>query len=384
MRKLWWIIVCCQWSNLVDAGGLRRGQSTLSNEDSLELQDILKLSPSLADGQKRPVLTVELMGGLGNQLFQVAALVSTGLRLSPTFSVALPDVTGVCCNRSTYWHSVFRKLRPLLLQGIQQPAPLKGSNASRPTPGKCLVEQVPGFDPYDDDCSDATAYNASWASALASRASCGTVRLYGYFQHPAFFQDHLPMLRQAFWDEASATEARKRLNAALPGAGHERPVVSVHYRLGDYDANGWVLDSDYYDAALLQVAHHLAPRKPRCLIFSDEPQRASSRSSTLQGCAEIVLANASDAATSFHMMSLAQASVTADSTFSYWAALLGNKKEVIVTPQIQGPKKACWSYLQHAPSLPADTSWIQVPATTLSSQQLFAQEVLEMASPPDD
>ena len=35
---------------------------------------------------------VELMGGLGNQLFQVAALISTGLKLRPAFSVALPDV----------------------------------------------------------------------------------------------------------------------------------------------------------------------------------------------------------------------------------------------------------------------------------------------------
>jgi len=387
----------------VDASALRRGPSILSIEGSSahteELHNLLELRPSshgdnagvaessfrsAAHGQNKSVLTVELMGGLGNQLFQVAALLSTGLDLSPTFSLALPDVSGVCCNRSTYWHSVFRKLQPLLVAGLQKTATLKGSNLSRPAAGKCLVEQVKGFDPYDDDCSDATSYDSSWASTLPSRTSCGTVKLYGYFQHPAFFSKHLPLLREAFWDEASATEARTWINAALPGAGHERSVVAVHYRLGDYDHNGWVLDSDYYDAALAQVAHHLAPRRPRCLIFSDEPKRAWARAELLQGCAEKVLVNVTDVATSFHMMSLAQAIVTADSTFSYWAALLGNKKDVVVTPTFQGPKKECWSYLQRNPSLPADTSWIQVPARILSSQELLLQEVLASASPPDD
>lgn len=388
MKQLWCVVVCCHWSSLLDARTLRRGRSILrtggSSAQVEELHNLLELRPSSARGRNKTVLTVELMGGLGNQLFQVAALISTGLSVSPTFSLALPDVSGVCCNRSTYWHSVFGKLRPLLLSGLQTSATTKESNMSRPAAGKCLVEQVKGFDPYDDDCSDATSYDASWASTLPSRTSCGTVKLYGYFQHPAFFEKHLPLLREAFWDEVSATKARTQINAALPGAAHSRPMVAVHYRLGDYDHNGWVLDSDYYDAALAQVLHRLAPSQPSCLIFSDEPKRAWARAELLQGCAEKVLVNVTDVATSFHMMSLAQAIVTADSTFSYWAALLGNKKDVVVTPSLQGKKKECWSYLQRAPSLSADTSWIQVPARILSPQELLLQEVLASASPPDE
>jgi hypothetical protein len=228
-------------------------------DQSTGLSSILKLG--VAKDVKRQMLTVDLMGGLGNQLFQLAALLSYALDSAPKFSVVLPNVQHVCCNRSTYWESVFHKLQPLLAHGSQAPNITSASRRLRGEAGKkCILEQVPGFDPYDDNCTDATTFDASWVHRLDKQSSCDAVHFYGYFQNPAFFSTRLSLLQDVFWDKGSASLASKHLARLLPGAGHDRPMVSVHYRLSDYDRNGWVLDQDYYDAALLQVTRRLGTR----------------------------------------------------------------------------------------------------------------------------
>lgn len=347
--------------------------------ESDSLRRILQLAASR--DTSRQTLTVEVMGGLGNQLFQVAALLSFALESTVPVTIALPDVERVCCNRSTYWDSVFHKLQPLLLQGLQKSFNGSMSSNAEPTVRNCTLEQVKGFDPYDDDCTDATAFNQSWTNGLSNRTKCKTIKLFGYFQNPAFFTKHLTLFQNVFWDEKAAAAASSNLEALMPGAGRSRPVVSIHYRLSDYDHNGWVLDQDYYDVAMTQVAKLFGPRQPRCIIFSDDPKRAWARSASLDGCSEKVLAPSHlDTATTFHMMSLAQASVIADSTFSYWAALLGHQKEFVVAPDVKGPRRRCWSYLQSPPSS-CDMKWVSVPAKILSSQELFAEELLELPPP---
>jgi len=91
------------------------------------------------------------------------------------------------------------------------------------------------------------------------------------------------------------------------------------------------------------------------------------------------------------MMSLAEASVLADSTFSYFASLLGlaaaqsglGSKRLVVAPQLQdSPDGPCWSYLLQAPETSDRSSWVLVPARTLSSPQLIADEVMELIVPP--
>lgn len=353
-----------------------RGQSHVESES---LRSILQLT-TVSDA-RRQMLTVHIMGGLGNQLFQVAALLSFALESPAPVSIALPSIQHVCCNRSTYWDSVFHKLQPLLLQNLQESGNVNSSWKVKPTSQSCTLEQVRGFDPYDDDCTDATAFNQSWTKALTNRTECKNITLFGYFQNPIFFAKHLPLYRNIFWDDSVASTASALLAKIFPGAGHDRPVVSIHYRLSDYDQNGWVLDQDYYNAALSQASALLARRQPRCIIFSDDPQRAWTRSASLDGCVEKVLAPSHiDTATTFHLMSLAQGSIIADSTFSYWAALLGNLKEFVIAPDLTGPRKRCWSYLQNPPSS-LHAKWVMVPAKILSSQELFAEELLELPPP---
>mmetsp|Transcript_39632 Transcript_39632/g.71087 ORF Transcript_39632/g.71087 Transcript_39632/m.71087 type:complete len:437 (-) Transcript_39632:8-1318(-) len=378
-----------------------------------ELAEVVQLLQARPGVSKRPLLTVELQGGLGNQLFQVATLLATALDQQPRFAVVLPNVTRVSGgNRSTYWHSIFKKVTPLLGASEKWHPNLHEANNTRDR--QCTVEQTSGFDPSARNCSMATAFHPGWLQALTKRAQAGAsseVRtedcsiwsLRGYFQDSRFFGNHLPLLWRVFWDETSVQDASARLAQIAP----IRPgsaLVSVHYRLGDYDPNGWVLDRDYYDQAVVEVRKRLGIDSPvkdkaqqlaqnlTCLIISDDPGRAWARSNALDGCDErILVPKGEDDITSFYMMSLAEASVLADSTFSYFASLLGlaaaqsglGSKRLVVAPQLQdSPDGPCWSYLLQAPETSDRSSWVLVPARTLSSPQLIADEVMELIVPP--
>jgi len=351
------------------------------NRASVDLEAVMDLRPK--PGDRKPVLTVHLMHGLGNQLFQIAALLATALQHSSFFSVALPDVERVAFNRTTYWNTVFRKLKPLLrppTQTQRNEVVANVSNGSHPPfrrKGECLLQQVPNFNPQSDNCTDATAFHPAWASSSLGHDDCDTVTLYGYFQNKGYFSGYLPLLRNLFWDEASAEKARKRLALLIPS--RNQSIVSIHYRLGDYEPNGWVLDSDYYDRALAEIGGRMH-QPVVCLIFSDEPQRAWDRTETLQGCEHRILVPRDvDDVTSLYMMGLADGNVLADSTFAYWATLLGKRKRVVVAPLMQGSKAACWSYLRAGPINSVDTNWITLPADRLSQAQMFADDIMNVA-----
>lgn len=354
----------------------------LQARSEVDMQRILVLKPDV--NKSRPVLSVHLMNGLGNQLFQVSALLALALDSNARFSVALPNVKHVCCNRTTYWDSVLRKLRPFLHDGLQKEKSrfLGTSSKNEQSPlkslkGTCQLEQLPRFDPFDKDCRKATVFNGTWASELTTLAGCQTVVLSGYFQNKRFFSKHLSFLQQLFWDDISVKHARMRLAGLVPH--HSKPVVSIHYRFGDYEPNGWVLSDEYYGQGLLEVSRRLRKR-PFCLIFSDDASRAWTHSNALDDCDDRALVPAEvDDVSSLYMMSLTEASILADSTFSYWAALLGQKwKQVVVAPQVTDRKADCWSYLGGKINDGTKSDWVMVPAARVSAEELFTEEVFDI------
>jgi len=350
--------------------------STQSSEGVSPEAAISVLTAKPGDGKQG--LTVRLFGGLGNQLFEVSALVATALDNQRRFSVMLPDVSQVCCNRTTYWKSVLFNLVPFVHGVLKQE---QEANASDAGDERCVVDQGLGGSQWDKDCHAATIFDPAWLSRLQKHKGCKVVTLRGFFQDRAFFARHLPLLRQLFWNEVFVARAKKELAALLPRSGNKEIVVSVHYRLGDYDPNGWVLERSYYERALLEVGNRFAGHLV-CLVFSDDPSRAWARSEMLSGCAERVLVpHRVDDATSLYMMGLVDVNILADSSFSYWAALLGRRRKLVVAPQMGGSDGSCWSYLRDWPDPTLDDApaWVTVAAgAPLSPQALLAEEVLDL------
>jgi len=293
----------------------------------------------------RPVLTVELMGGLGNQIYQLAMLLTVARSSGHQFSVSLRNVQNVCCNRNTFWDTIFRPLKPLLVKpnsalGVQ----LKGDSGA----SACRIAEdgnMPGMQ-NKSSASDNYALKLlglirEVGGATSGRQRCQVIVLKGYWQHNNYFVSHLPWLRRLFWNEDIVNRARQLLEgyADAKNGSSISSVVSIHYRVGDTgNARGEIAsqtESDRYHVRATSEAKRRIMQPLVCLIFSDSPQIALKRSADLgDSCSKRVLVGDSvDDITQFYLMSIAPTSILEVSTYSYWAALLSPTKQLVIYPE---------------------------------------------------
>jgi len=270
-----------------------------------------------------PVI-IETLGGLGNQLFQYAF----GRELAYSWG---------CDLLIDPWHHNIPGARPFeldhsavnatilrsLTAGEARPAVIgKGLALTRllwrkiyTQPGDTRKKHF-GFDP----------------DLLAAR---NLHRLTGYFQSWRYFPNVADQLRRelmdplatAPWVTASDTDLRE-----------VNPWVAIHVRRGDYGTPGGLarhgtLGLDYYEAAWEHVVEVIPGAVP--VLFSDEPGPALQLLRSV--VPDIIVIQPPDGALSIdimRLMSRADSVVTANSTFSWWGAWLGQKKgRLVVAPR---------------------------------------------------
>lgn len=307
---------------------------------------------SVQKNQSRPQLAIKLQNGMGNQLYMISALLTLAIDHIPRFSVILPNVSYLKPSWPeykkrvpTYWGTIFAKLAPLLGEIDEEPV----------VPEHCKIWQQHPCS--GNDCEPDDLYRPGWDYPLLHRSDCKVFALQGQFINRMYYSKHLSVLRHLFQDEASIHRATRFVNALRHGKN--RPIVSIHYRLGDFISAGWNLDDDYYVRAVSQVALTLG-NDTTCFIFSNQPGAAWLRSTSLLSnhCPSQVLVplKYSDVE-SFYMMGLADANVLAYSSFSFWAAVLGRSNRIVITPTVTdsgGPKKG--------PRVTVEPDWISLAA----------------------
>ena len=137
----------------------------------------------------------------------------------------------------------------------------------------------------------------------------------------------------------------------------EKPIM-MHIRLGDYMKNQetiGALSRTYYLRALDLVRHHY-PRSP-LWVFSDDPgQAASYLSGNPRGPIRFIAQPThSTAAEAMTLMSFGSSLITSNSTFSWWAAKIGNSKFTVTPSQ--------WFISGESPVGIHSDSWFTVEST---------------------
>ncbi len=165
------------------------------------------------------MITCNIMGGLGNQLFQIFATISCAIKNKKKFLFLKNDHTGIIGknSRDTYWNNMLYRLNPFLIQEIDNFPPLQ------------ITKEI-----------DFT-YNEI---EIISKNTC----LFGYFQSEKYFQENykniykmlsIEQLKDPFLDELQ-----------------DVPSVSLHFRLGDYKKlpdHYHIMNYEYYESALRHV-----------------------------------------------------------------------------------------------------------------------------------
>ena len=163
----------------------------------------------------------------------------------------------------------------------------------------------------------------------------------GYFQTYRFASDFKVA---AYLKNLQPMQISDELNSYKRLADIEQPLI-VHFRFGDYlqeDGFG-IPTSDYYDAAIGELWN--TGRFKKIWIFSDEPDRVPA---TLSGKYEKMLRwipmVANSSTQTLEVMRLGYGYVIANSTFSWWGAFLSrNNPSTVIAPspwfkRVENPK----------------------------------------------
>jgi hypothetical protein len=276
------------------------------------------------------VITVSLIGGLGNQMFQYAA----GKALAERHGVGLAlDLSG------------FRNyaLRSFLLDRLRVPeaAPAIAAEAGAEKPANHFVRSLwkqridrvfgraglPKLAPAADQYREPFFHYDSAFEAVGPQTS-----LFGYFQSERYFGSIAESLRDWFAPCEPFAEAAAGVLARIEGS---RLPISVHVRRGDYLNAGTaefhgILGEPYYRLALGRLEGAIGADS-ELFIFSDDPAAAEQvlnfvpRSRLVHVCGDPERPWEDMA-----LMARCRHHVIANSSFSWWGAWLNRAPDKIV------------------------------------------------------
>lgn len=260
-----------------------------------------------------PFVTAHLMGGLGNQLFQVAAAFAFAKehKLRLVFSEKCDQNQ---TRKISYENTVLRKLERMSFNGV---------------PFIVFKELE------------------HWYQPLPPPPYGNNFYLYGYFQSWKYFHEYKEELTEFFAPSEDVKELVDAMN--IP---HD--AISVHVRRGDYvqlQNVHYVQPVSYYEKALER--YHSKDRV--FYIFSDDIEWCKEQAVFAKLENKVFVTQADDI--SFYMMIRCGYHVISNSSFSWWAAYLSKAYEVVMPHRWFGPGGPRWKDGDHQPSLMWTVIW---------------------------
>jgi len=236
------------------------------------------------------------LGGLGNQLFQIAAGYAHSKRMNTEYAInyKMKHVGfGQGHHPIKYKNLLYRNI-PETQYEIQ------------------LTFNENGF---------------SYTPILGLKNIC----LFGYFQSEKYFQDHSKEIKNLFKFPPSITnKVKKKINAI------KKKKVGVHVRLGDYlnkeyDGVFHKIDYSFY----LKKALKNFERGYEFIVFSDDIKLFEKKFKFK----EFIYLNNDNEVEDLYALSQCDSVIMSNSSFSWWGSWLGKKKEKIISPDSWfGPK----------------------------------------------
>jgi len=239
------------------------------------------------------MITIEIMGGLGNQLFQIFCLISYSLKYKKPFYFEIKKQ--VRTDRPFYWDNLLESLRPFLKPAINLP-----------------IHNVPHYHyspiPYIEE----------------------PFKLFGYFQSYKYFKEHEDSIIRLL----KIRETQKLFKANS---------ISLHFRIGDYknsQENHPLLPIEYYIKALEQLIKDTGKDNWNIIYFFEK------KDITLVN-KHIDILKKSYTKLTFEpidntlcdweqmiKMSVCEHNIIANSTFSWWGAYLNPYKPKVYYPKV--------------------------------------------------
>ena len=258
------------------------------------------------------MITCNLMGGLGNQLFQIFATIVYGMKSKNKFQFLELESLGSGCTtiRPTYWNSIFSNLKSnlktFLIKELPQPIHIMGEK-------------------------DFT-FNELNVNEMINK----DILLYGYFQSYKYFEEYYDVIYRILGLE-------KMKNLVLENIGIQKNnlknCISMHFRIGDYKKIQHVhplATQNYYQEAL-KFIQEKNPDTPYTIYYFCEDQDIEDVIPIIRELSLFYSLYRFEKGTKqlsdweqLLFMSCCNHNIIANSTFSWWAAYFNSWEDKIV------------------------------------------------------
>ncbi len=268
-------------------------------------------------------ITCFLMGGLGNQLFQIFATLAKAKKTGRPYVFKHSDILTTGVHRPTYWTTLFSELKT---------DQIVGPTSTEPVDNRTIVQRTIKEIGFQYDASiDAQLYYYSNFS----------ICLYGYFQSYMYFAEHYAEIIHML--NLREKQALYQLPYTIV------PTISIHFRIGDYvtkqDCHP-VMPVTYYIRAINHIIQKIGTKILRIAYFFEEPDIDTVTISIRVLAAKyptIEFVPCSSKMADWEqmlMMSNCHHNIIANSSFSWWSAYLNpNPDKIVCYPDVWfGPK----------------------------------------------
>jgi hypothetical protein len=261
-----------------------------------------------------------LMGGLGNQLFQIFATISYALKNNISFTFLNIKNTPGITYRQTYWDSLLQNLSPFLTDINNQPVYLYNLGEE-----KFSYTELPLLD---------------------NSTKTANIQLNGYFQSYKYFEQYFPSICSLIQLEKQKDIVRTN---DINSVNFDK-TISIHFRIGDYKSLIHlhpIMTKEYYEKSLKYILDKIYSNKEnkenkkiRILYFCEEKDKSdvaliidslkdtNTNTDTLLHfeCVNFALQDWEQ----MLLMSTCKYNIIANSTFSWWSAYFNSNKDKIV------------------------------------------------------
>jgi len=257
------------------------------------------------------MITCNLMGGLGNQLFQIFTTISYALKHKKEFAFLYTDFlgTGKTIKRKTYWNTFLKPLRKRVYKVLPQCEYIKEE-------GFCYKELLKPMNGKENIC------------------------LYGYFQSYKYFHENSNYIINLINLSQQKKIVMSKNNYSIYDLEN---TISLHFRIGDYKLipNVFpVLTYEYYEKSILflneKMKNNVSFNFNKVLYFFENTDvedvnfiinKLKLRFNNLEF--KNVNTNLEDWEQML-LMSCCKYNIIANSSYSWWGAYLNESKDKII------------------------------------------------------
>ncbi|MDA9611410.1 alpha-1,2-fucosyltransferase [Gammaproteobacteria bacterium] len=273
------------------------------------------------------MIVSNIIGGLGNQMFQYASAYSLSKKLEMPLYLSLDQFNNYDLHNGYQLDKIFGVANKKLdSKEMYNFLGFRGNPLVRKILSKNITSILRPDNWFQEE---SIRYYSSFENISES------VYLHGYWQSEKYFMNYENDIRAIFtFNEDLSKKDNEIINQMRSG-----PSVSIHIRRGDYtnQKNKNIfnnLEENYYMDALKKI--YESHSRCKIFIFTDDPVWAKENIKKKLYNSEVISHNTGpNSYKDMMLMSNADHNIIANSSFSWWGAWLNqNPKKIVIAPKI--------------------------------------------------